>query len=204
VRRKFLVILTIVVVAIIAGAMGARYFLLAPPYVAEFRRHPELFVSHTKILHILFEDRSGGLLGNLTGRFEVRRDGYTVYLNISYFFTCDPSIGNLAFDSGVVWLVTKGPEPVPIPTTTPEHLTMRDGKSKIFYIGVNEFNWDWEYAQITILSDISNLQIQFSDGRMWKTGAKCYFYNGGFDLFAFLYLNKTEVETETIQIGPSM
>jgi len=28
--------------------MGARYFLLAPPYVAEFRRHPELFVSHMK------------------------------------------------------------------------------------------------------------------------------------------------------------
>jgi len=199
-RRRFLVVLAIVVVAIVAGAMGARYFLLAPPYVAEFRRHPGLFVSHTKILHILFEDRSGGRLGNLTGLLEVRRNGYTVYLNISYFFNCDPSIENLAFDSGVVWLVTKGTEPVPIPTTTPEHLTLRDGKSKIFYIGVNEFNWDWDHAQITILSDISNFQIQFSDGQMWKTGAKYYFYNGGFDLFAFLYLNKTEVETETVQI----
>ena len=199
-RRKFLALLTIVLVAIVASAMGARYFLLAPLYVAEFRRHPELFVSHTKVLHILFEDGAGGRLGNLTGLFEVRRDGYTVYLNISYFFTCDPSIENLAFDSGVVWLVTKGPEPVPIPTTMPERLTLRDGKSKIFYIGVDEFNWDWEYAQITILSDIGDFQIQFSDGQMWKTGEKYYFYNMGEDLFAFLYLNKTEVETETVQI----
>jgi len=199
-RRRFLVVLAIVVVAIVAGAMGARYFLLAPPYVAEFRRHPELFASHTKILHLLFEDRSGGRLGNLTGLFEARRDGYTVYLNISYFFTCDPSIENLAFDSGVVWLVTEGPEPVPIPTTTPERLTLRDGKSKIFYIGVDEFNWDWEYAQITILSDIGNFQIQFSEGGKWESKETYYFCNMCEDLFAFLYLNKVEVETETVQI----
>jgi hypothetical protein len=128
-RRRFLIVVAIVVVAIVAGAMGARYFLLAPPYVAEFRRRPELFVSHMKILHILFEDRSGGRLGNLTGLFEVKRDGYTAYLNISYFFTCDPSIENLAFDSGVIWLVIKGPEPVPLPTTTPEHLKIVGSKS---------------------------------------------------------------------------
>ena len=175
------------------------------PYLAEFRSHPELFMSHTTILHILFQDESGNRLGNLTSIYEVKRDGYMLYLNINYSFTCDSSIRNLTFDSGVVWAVTKGTIIVPMPTAIPQNVTLRNGVTVIFYRGSDDFEENWEYVQINMISCLRHFQIQFSDGREWELGENVYFCNGTIteplcDLFAFLYLNKVEVETETVQI----
>ena len=216
-RRKLLFVSAAIVV-IVAGAMGATYFLITPrtstststatstlptvsPYIAEFREKPELFAFHTKVLYIIFEDESGDRLGNLTGVLEVTRDGYTVNLVIRYSLDCDPSIEKLTFESGVVWIITEGPEPVPIPTPMPQNITLRNGESAIFYSGSDEFGENWEYALITILSDISRFQIQFLEGRQWESEEKYYFYSAGEDLFAFLHLNK--VETEIVQIKMS-
>jgi hypothetical protein len=211
-RRRFLIVLAIIILAIVVGAIGATYFLITPPtptgipttspYLAEFRSHPELFLSHTKILHILFQDESGNRLGNLTSIYEVKRDGYTLYLNISHSFTCDSSIQNLTFVSGVVWAVTEGTIIVPMPTEIPQNVTLRNGEGVILYKGSDDFEENWEYVQINIISCLRYFQIQFSDGQKWKPGEDVYFCNGTVsgDLFALLYLNKVEVETETIQI----
>jgi len=206
-RRRFLVILAIIAVAVI---FGATYFLIAPPtptglpttspYLAEFRSHPELFLSHRRILHILFEDESGGRIANLTGVQEVKRDGYTVNLTIHYSLVCDPSIENLTIDSCMLWLITEGPYPVPIPIPGPQNITLRNGESKIFYNGLDEFSGQWEYALLTVVSDIKGFEIQFSKGGKWMSGEEYYYFNIVEDLFELLYLNKTEVETETIQI----
>jgi hypothetical protein len=140
-------------------------------------------------------------LGNLTGVVDVTRDGYTVNLVIHYSLVCDPSIEKLTFESGVVWIITEGPEPVPIPTPIPQNITLRNGESAIFYSGSDEFGEDWEYALITILSDVNHFQIQFLEEGKWVAEEKYYFYSTGEDLFAFLHLNKTEVETEIVQIN---
>ena len=216
-RRKFLIVIAIVAVTIIIGAMAANYFLTTPPtpastpttptglpttspYLAEFRSHPELFLSHTRILHILFEDESGSRIANLTGVQEVKRDGYTVNLTIHYSLVCDPSIENLTIDSCMLWLITEGPYPVPIPTPLPQNITLRNNESKIFYNGFDEFSGRWEYALLTVVTDIKGFEIQFSKGGKWVYEKEYYFFNIVEDLFAFLHLNKTEVETETVQI----
>jgi len=178
------------------------------PYLGEFRSHPELFISHTKILHILFQDESGNRLGNLTSIYEVKRDGYTLFLNINHSFTCDSSIQNLTFVSGVVWAVTEGTIPVPMPTPIPQNVTLRNGGTAILSHKewgsweYQHFEESWEYVQININTCLHYFQIQFSDGQKWKSGENVYFCNGGVsgDLFALLYLNKVEVETETVQI----
>jgi len=180
------------------------------PYLAEFRSRPELFLSHTKILHILFQGESGNRLGNLTSIYEVKRDGYTLYLKINHSFTGDSTVQNLTFGFGVIWVVTEGTLPVPMPTPIPEDATLRNGESEIFYGKTasgqtkksDEFEQNWEYVQINILSDIGYFRIQFSDEQNWESEENVYFRNGsvGGDLFALLYLNKVEVETETIQI----
>jgi len=172
------------------------------PYLAEFRSHTELFISHTTILHILFQDESGGRLGNLTSVYEVKREGYTIYLNINHSFTCDSSIQNLTFVSGVFWCITEGTIPVPMPTPIPQNVTFRNGERAILYKGSDEFEESWEYVQININTCLRYFQIQFSNGQKWEPGQDVYFCNGAVsgDLFAFLYLNKVEVETETVQI----
>jgi len=215
-KRKFLVA-SAVIVMIVAGAIGATYFLITSPtptstpttptglpttspYLAEFRSHPELFMSHTRTLHILFEDESGSRIANLTGVQEVKRDGSTVNLTIHYSLVCDPSIENLTVDSCMLWLITEGPYPVPIPTPNTINLTLRNGEIKIFYNGLDEFGEKWEYALLTVVSDIKGFEIQFSKGGKWTSEEKYYYFNIVEDLFECLYLNKTEVETETIQI----
>jgi len=216
-RRRFLIVLAIIILAIVVGAIGATYFLITPPtptstptglpttsaYLAEFRSHPELFMSHTRILHILFEDESGGRVGNLTGVQEVKRDGYTVNLTIRYSLVCYPSIENLTVDSCILWLITEGPYPVPIPTPLPQNITLRNGETKLFYNGSDHFSKDWQYALITVVSDIKGFEIQFSKGGKWTSEEEYYYFNIVEDLFELLYLNKTEVETETIQVRPS-
>jgi len=217
-RRRFLIALAIIILAIVVGAIGTTYFLITPPtptglpttspYLAEFRSHPELFISHTTILHVLFQDESGNRLGNLTSVYEVKREGYTVYLNINHSFACDSSIENLTFVSGVVWAVTEGTIIVPMPTPIPQNVTLRNGETAVLSHKewgsweYRHFEESWEYVQINIISCLRYFQIQFSDGKKWEPGEDVYFCNGTVsgDLFAFLYLNKTEVETETIQI----
>jgi len=214
-RRKLLIVLAIIVVAIVIGAMAATHFLTTPPtptstptglptaspYLAEFRSHPKLFLSHTKILQILFLGWLGNRLGNLTSVFEVRRYGYTVNVAIRYSLVCDPSVENLTLYCGLVWFITEGPYPVPIPTPMPQNITLRNGESVIFYNGSDEFSEDWEYALITIVCEISHFEIQFSEGGKWESEEKYYFYSVVEGLFAFLYIIKTEVETKTIQIS---
>jgi len=149
-------------------------------------------------------------LGNLTSTYEVKRDGYTLYLNINHSFTGDSTVQNLTFGFGVIWVVTEGTLPVPMPTPIPEDVTLRNGESEIFYGKTasgqtkksDKFEQNWEYVQINILSDIGYFRIQFSDEQNWESEENVYFRNGsvGGDLFALLYLNKVEVETETIQI----
>ena len=183
------------------------------PYLAEFRSHPELFISHTTIVHILFQDESGNRLGNLTSVYEVKRDGYTIYLNINHSFTCDSSIQSLTFASGGVLCVGEGKFPVPGPTPIPHEVTIRNGETVILYkenkeVGGNwvygQFGEGWEYVSMKIDTCLRYFQIQFSDGRKWESKEDlCLSPGFDGDLFAFLYLNKTEVETETIQIRPS-
>jgi len=214
-RRRFLIVLVIIILAIVVGAIGATYFLITPPtptstpttptglsttspYLAEFRSHPELFLSHTKILHILFEDESGSRIANLTGVQEIKRDGYIVNLTIHYSLVCDPSIESLTVDSCMLWLITEGPYPVPIPSPLPQNITLRNGESKIFYNGLDEFSGRWEYALITVVSDIKGFEIRFSKGGKWMFKKDYYYFNMVEDLFALLYLNKTEVQTEIV------
>jgi len=213
-KKGFLVVLAVIVVAVIVGAMAATYFLMTPPtptstptglpatspYLAEFRSQPELFLSHTRILHTLFEDASGSRIANLTGVQEVKRDGYTVNLTMRYSFVCDPSIENLTIYSCMLWLITEGPYPVPIPMPGPQNITFRNGETKVFYNGSDHFSKDWQYPLITVVSDIKGFEIQFSKDGKWTSEEEYYYFNIVEDLFELLYLNKTEVETETIQI----
>jgi len=180
------------------------------PYLAEFRSHPELFISHTTIVHVLFQDESGNRLGNLTSIYEVKREGYTLYLNINHSFTCDSSIQNLTFASGGVLCAGEGNFPIPGPTPIPQEVTLRNGETVILYKENKEIggNWvysqlgeSWEYVSMKIDTCLRYFQIQFSDGRKWQSKEdRCLSPGFDGDLFAFLYLNKVEVETETIQI----
>jgi len=176
------------------------------PYLAEFRSHPELFISHTTIVHILFQDESGNRLGNLTSVYEVKREGYTIYLNTNHTFTCDSSIQNLTFVSGGVLCAGEGKIPIPGPTPIPQEVTLRNGETVILYKESKE-NWvysplqeSWEYISMKLNTCLRYVQIQFSDGRKWESREDLRAPGFDGDLFAFLYLNKVEVETETIQI----
>jgi hypothetical protein len=103
----------------------------------------------------------------------------------------------------MLWLITEEPYPVPIPTPGSQNITLRNNESKIFYNGFDEFSGRWEYALLTVVTDIKGFEIQFSKGGKWTSEEECYYFNIVEDLFELLYLNKTEVETKTIQIRPS-
>lgn len=179
----------------------------ASPYLTMFRQEPELFRSHTKIIHVLFEGEDGKALGNLTGTLRFTRVNYTVHATLNYSLKADPGVSNITFGSGIVWLITEGATPVPMPFPLGKTYTLRDGESvSIEMRRSDDFEPDWEWAQFSAIAIVYNFEVGFVDGHVWRRGEMnrmydlTYLLNTGEDLFQFLHNNPTETETMTLKV----
>jgi len=173
----------------------------ASPYLTKFRQEPELFRSYTRITYVLFKGENGKVLGNLTGILQFTRVDYTVHATLNYSLKADPSISNMTFESGIVWLITQGATPVPMPYPLGNAYTLRDGESVAVEMQrSNDFEPDWEWAQFSAIAIVYNFEVGFVDDHVWKRDETVYLLNTGEDLFRFLHNNPIETETLTFII----
>ena len=170
----------------------------ASPYLTKFRQEPELFRGHTKIIYVLFEGEDKNVLGNLTGILQFTRDDYSLHATLNYSLKADPSISSITFGSGIVWLITQGATPVPMPFPLGNTYTLRDGERVAVEMQrSDDFEPYWEWAQFSAIAIVYNFEVRFVDGRLWNRNETVYLLNTGQDLFQFLHNNPLETETAT-------
>lgn len=171
-------------------------------------------MTHTQIIHVLFEDEEGNLLANLTGLFQAERVDYTVYATLNYSLTADPSIANITFKAGMNLIIVEGSPPpitpVPIPPPPLKTYTLQDGETVAIEMGgwgSDDFEPDWEWVQFEAGVLIWFEEVGFADGyvsRDFEMGEKGQIdypldwvnYHG----YLFPFLHNNPIETETIKL----
>jgi len=130
-NRKFIAVFLVVIV-IILGAIG---------YVIYSRIHTTQFEPFTSVFHILFEDASHDLLGNLTGKFEITQtNASTMVSTLTLALSSEresvwhqPYIDNVTLDIsfGVLFYEGRviGPPLPPI-----QRQILNNGESVVFHI----------------------------------------------------------------------
>jgi len=171
---------------------------IVSPYLAEFRSHPENFMSYTKILYVLVNDKSGRTVANLTYALQFARINYTVRATLNCSLKAAPEVANVSFGVASCWLITEGTTPVPMPypvAFAPTH-TLRDGESvtiKPEAVG-NGFDEDWEWVQFSCIATLNKITVTFNDGHLFTYDEVIETVNTGGDLFEFLHNNPVGTE----------
>jgi len=173
-NRKFIAVFLVVIV-IILGAIG---------YVIYSRIHTTQFEPFTSVFHILFEDASHDLLGNLTGKFEITQtNASTMVSTLTLALSSEresvwhqPYIDNVTLDIsfGVLFYEGRviGPPLPPI-----QRQILNNGESVVFHNTSHDVSNLWQpkicifcglrYVR-TFNETTPSIQVHFSDGQIWR------------------------------------
>jgi len=210
-RRKFLVASIAVLAIAVVLAYGVQFatpptsvptptpeFTTVSPYLAEFRRHPELFVFYTKVLYVLVKDESGRTVANLTCVFQAIRINYTVRATLNCSLEAAADVANVSFGTAVCWLITEGATPVPMPLPIDDLHTLRHGESIATEPeaagSASRFGENWTWAQFSCMVTLNRIKVAFTDGHVFTHDELIDLLNTSGDLFEILHNNLVETE----------
>ena len=179
-NRKFVAVFLVAVVVTL-GTIG---------YVIYYRIHTTQFEPYTSIFHILFEDASHDLLGNLTGKFEIAQTkSSTMVSTLTLTLSSEresvwhkPYIDNVTLDISFGVLFYEGMVIGPPPPSNQRQILSND-ESVVFRNTSHDVSNLWKpkicifcslrYAQ-TYNETTPSIQIHFSDAQVWRHSRNVY------------------------------
>ena len=169
-------------VIIVCGIFG--YMIYTRPLASKFEPYISIF-------HVLFEDASHNLLGNLTGKLEIAQiNESTVVSTFSLTFSSErlsawhkPCIDNITVEIMFAVRFRESDSQFSIPLPPFRSQTLNDGEKVVFYEKIHDIS---KLKQPVIYiccvlpclrasnGTIPSIQVYFSDGQVWRCNQNIY------------------------------
>ena len=159
-------------------------------YLIYLQTFPPEFEPYTSVFHIVFEDKTGVFLGNLTGEFKLEGNASNVYSTLTLAFCSgrldfehEPYIHNVTLEVSFAVMFFESGDLLIGPVPPSQRQTLKDGERVVFHNSSHDISklrrptvfisCDIRSYQ-TINDTIPSIQVYFSDGQVWSFNQSLY------------------------------